>query len=416
MITISNIRKEPYGEWVKLVCDIKVTEIENPFKEDTMWFAVKKENEEMFGLDTYDAFFLVPLYLAMFYKTDLKIEGKVSKTLYRNMMEYGQTIMKNFSPDLEKVNVIVDGFGESKGEHNLIGTGISCGIDSLSVIYDKFEIEKDPEYKINSLFLFNCGTHGHYEVESTYKKFLSRSASNKIAADDMGLPTYLIDSNLHSFTHTIAEQKLGYLAIYSCVLSVQKSIKKYYMASSYSYDDILEFHNQSHDFDFAEYTESYFVPLVKTEKMKFVLHGCQWKRSEKTELIADWDIAKKYLNVCITPVDSFKNCSKCSKCMRTLIALETMGKLDEFSDVFNLEVYKKYSRKSKIEMLADYKKEGFATDNVDFAREHGLKLPCKASVGWFKLKRSVKRMVKKTVGGNAYERLVAVLRKPKKAK
>ena len=101
----------------------------------------------------------------------------------------------------------------------------------------------------------------------------------------MNLPIYQVNSNLHAFTHKIAEQKLGYFAIYSCILSIGNNIKKYYLASSYSYDELMEFHNQSHDFDMAEYTESYLVPLIQTENTEMVLDGAQYKRSEKTAIL-----------------------------------------------------------------------------------------------------------------------------------
>ena len=49
MIEISNLRTEKGTEWTKMVCDIDVTEIFNPFAEKTMWFAVKNENSWMFS-------------------------------------------------------------------------------------------------------------------------------------------------------------------------------------------------------------------------------------------------------------------------------------------------------------------------------------------------------------------------------
>ena len=50
MIEIKNLRKEEHGEWVRLVADVEVTEIANPFTEKTMWFAVKKENTNWLSL------------------------------------------------------------------------------------------------------------------------------------------------------------------------------------------------------------------------------------------------------------------------------------------------------------------------------------------------------------------------------
>ena len=46
----------------------------SPFQEETMWFAMKEENKDMLSKDSYNAFFLVPLYLGMFYHAKVKIE------------------------------------------------------------------------------------------------------------------------------------------------------------------------------------------------------------------------------------------------------------------------------------------------------------------------------------------------------
>lgn len=90
----------------------------------------------MLADDVYDAFILVPLYFAMYYKQDLHIHGCVSKKLYKNMMNYLQRILCDFSDNLSRINITVDGFKVAEGNPDVIGAGISCGIDSLSTIYD----------------------------------------------------------------------------------------------------------------------------------------------------------------------------------------------------------------------------------------------------------------------------------------
>lgn len=69
-----------------LTCGFNVEGMTSPFQEETMWFAMKEENKDMLSKDSYNAFFLVPLYLGMFYHAKVKIEGKVSRKLLRNMM------------------------------------------------------------------------------------------------------------------------------------------------------------------------------------------------------------------------------------------------------------------------------------------------------------------------------------------
>lgn len=403
---LSNIRKETHDGWTYLVCDFDVEGMQSPFNEHTMWFAVKHENGKMFSENNYDAFFLVPLYLGMFYHAKVKICGKVSRKLYRNMMDFGQQILKNFSPDLDFTEVIVEGLSEKiYNERSFIGTGISCGVDSLSTIYDRYVKEKDVDYKLNGLFIFNCGTHGDYENPETQKRFMERYELNKMAAYDMNLPVYQINSNLHAFTHKIGEQKLGYFAIYSCILSMEKVMKKYYVASSYSYDELLKFHQQSHNFDMAEYAESYLVPLIQTESLEIVLDGAQYKRSQKTVNISDWEIAKKHLNVCIVPNNGAHNCSCCSKCMRTLMPLEAIGKLKDFAEVFDLDVYEKNSHKNKVMILEAYNKEGFATDNVEFLVDHGVKMPSKFEVMFYKTVHSIKIKGRLILGDKIYDRI-----------
>lgn len=169
--------------------------------------------------------------------------------------------------------------------------------------------------------------------------------------------------------------------------------------------------NQSHDFDMAEYTESYLVPLIQTENTEMVLDGAQYKRSEKTANIAGWDIAQKHLNVCIVPENGAHNCSCCSKCMRTLMPLEAMGKLDEFSEVFDLDVYRKNSHKNKVMIMASYKKEGFATDNVDFLISHGVQMPGKMEVFTYKTVHTMKIYGRRILGNKFYDGIKHIIQK-----
>ena len=147
MIDIRNLRLEEDGDWMKAVADIS-SDFQRSDSQSTMWVAVKKENAEMLTTDVYNAFLLFPLYMAMYYKSDLHLHGKVSKELYKNVTTYLQSILCSFSPDLQRVNVIVDGYGEASGPHSIIGTGISGGVDCLSTIYVHHELEKDEEDKI----------------------------------------------------------------------------------------------------------------------------------------------------------------------------------------------------------------------------------------------------------------------------
>lgn len=380
MFNLTNLKKFTKDSWTYLSCDFNVTGIQSPFQEKTMWVAVEEKNEDMLADNVYDPFVLVPVILGMYYKQDVHIDGNISPRLYHNMQHYLMNIFDRFSDQTSPIKFTVKGFDTvktSSGGGTLIGTGISCGVDSLVTIYDNFLKEDDPNFKINSLFFVNCGTCGDYEDEKSHQKYWDRVALNKTGADELGLPMYLINSNYHAFTHKIDEEKIGYLAIYSCILSLQKYIKRYYTSSNLSYDEIAEFNRISRDFDIAEYCESFMPHLISTECFELVIDGCQYTRAEKTERISDWEFAQKHLNVCVPAADKGHNCSCCNKCMWTLIPLEAMGKLEKFKTVFNIDVYKKNAFVWKCSFLAHYGKDSMETSIIRYAKDRRMKLPPK---------------------------------------
>ena len=414
MIHISNLRKESADGWTKLIVDITYGGGGyNCLVEPNIWIAVKDEYAYMLSDDVYDAFVLVPLYIGMSYNEDIHIHGCVSKKLYKNVMTYLQKILCDFSDKLSRIDIHVDGFKTADGEPEIIGTGISCGIDSFTTIYDHYANEDDPDYRINTLFFHNCGSHGGYG-EKSKQLFFDRYALNKPAADELGLPIYLIDSNLHAFERNVGHyQNIGYFARFSCIIGLQRAIKKYYMASAYSYEEIKRF---SSDIDFAEFSESYSVPLMCTEKLEFVIDGCQYTRSQKTEHIADWEIAQKYMNVCTDASAEGHNCSKCGKCMRTLLALEALGKLNNFAGVFDIETYKKHSFANKCDIVLHKGRDAFSYDNYKFALTHGMRMPLYLTAWVYLLPRQLyllprrlfsltKKAVRKIIGQKLYNAL-----------
>lgn len=86
--------------------------------------------------------------------------------------------------------------------------------------------------------------------------------------------------------------------------------------------------------------------------------------------------AQKYLNVCILEKDgNGGNCSRCTKCARTIITLEAMGKLEQFKDVFDLDVWHKEAFRWKCWYVAQRKDaKPLALEAAKYARERGMSL------------------------------------------
>lgn len=144
MIEISNLRLEKGAEWTKLLVDI--TAEREILPDNTMWFALPNKYADMFNIDTYDPFLLVPYYMGMFYGQDVKVHGNISKLFYKNLTEGIGQILDGFSDHTQKVRLTADGFCKVTPDEAMIGTSGSCGIDSLCSIYDHYVYENDPEY------------------------------------------------------------------------------------------------------------------------------------------------------------------------------------------------------------------------------------------------------------------------------
>lgn len=347
--------------------------------ENKLWFNVDSAFEEYLTQDVYDAFLVAALFPAMFYGEDIEIKGCVSKRLYKNIMSDVQKIIQIAYPQMKMINIKVGGFKKAeKIKENIIGTGFSGGVDSFATIYDRFEKEEDPEYRLNTLFFFNLGQNGKYDDVRTKVHVQNLYRHEKGFADEKGMNFILMDSNLFAFYNPEWEYNAGVLCRVVGILVFERCVSKYYISSSYSYSSIINIGTYQRTSLLTGLTDPYILPLLSTEGTELIVDGEQYTRTEKTELIASYEPVLRYLNVCVNGDrgdTNAENCSVCDKCLRTLFALDVLNLLPNYASVFNLQKYKKLAFKYKCKQVLLYKTNPFAKDNVDFARFHNHQLP-----------------------------------------
>ena len=121
------------------------------------------------------------------------------------------------------------------------------------------------------------------------------------------------------------------------------------------------------------------LPLLSTESLTLIPDGTQYSRVEKVLNILKYEPVYRYLNVCVSGDDTHENCSVCSKCSRTLMTLNSMGKLDQFGHLFDIDKYRMVAEKQYVrEQVIAQNKDPFAKGNVELAKKNRLKLPNKA--------------------------------------
>lgn len=309
-----------------------------------LWFSTSKSYEKYVAEDRYDAFLVGLLYPALVYGENIFIDGAVSSKLLFNINNYVIKLIKTFSPSCKLIKVeakeVIDSDYNGKG----IGTGFSGGVDSFYTIYKHYEQESDPNYKINSMLFLNVGSHGSAKDEvKTREKFITRFNYLKAFPEELGLDFIAVDSNLHFF-HPWGHQLTDTLTLTAGVLFLQKWYGKYYCASmGLSFKDVFAKYDKYFNFDIA-ILEIILLPLLSTESLEFIPDGSQVNRTEKTLEILNYEPVYRYLNVCVSGDETYKNCSVCGKCTRTLLTLSVAGKLNDFQNIFDIEKYKKIEK------------------------------------------------------------------------
>lgn len=369
---ISNIRIEETDSLSYLKVDVECSF----FTSKSLWFSVDSKYRDWLSEDVYDAFLVGVLWPCMCYGEDIEIDGMVSKKLYVNLKSYVIPLVKSLRPEYSIIDIKVKSFKDaSKSNISIVGTGFSGGVDSFSTLIDKFENETDPDYKINTLFFFHLGQYGNINDPKTMKNVKDHYDISNAYATDVNLPLVFMDSNMFEFYKPEWEYDAGPLCRISAILVFQRALIRYYVSGSYHYKQLCDFKSFYHLDDVAD---PFIYIMISPNNLEIILDGSQYYRSEKTEKIISYLPARKHLNVCVNNginILKDKNCSVCHKCNRTLIILEALGKLSEFSGVFDIDKYKKQAYISKCYTVLDYKSNPFSKDGVDYAKSHGIKYP-----------------------------------------
>jgi len=340
-----------------------------------LWFSVPSEYEEWLTDDVYDAFLVAAIYPAMFYGEPIQIEGKVSHRLYDNIVHYAMPVAEAYRDYLHSVEVSVTGFADAKKIGYGAATGFSGGIDSFCTFVDRYVNEGDKDVRITSLFMFNVGSHGGGGNHAR-EVFHNRYNLLKSFPDEVKLPYVPLDSNLFDFYQDHWEYEGGHFCRVAAALLFQKKFSRWYLSSSHAYKEWMEEMFDRNKVDLTSVAEAYLSPLLSTNGMEIVTDGSQYYRTEKTERIVGYKPAQRLLNVCVNhwgESTSAANCGRCTKCKRTLLALDVMGKLDEFDKVFDIVDYRKNRRKYWYECIKTYDTDVFSKDIVEFAKRKGYK-------------------------------------------
>lgn len=364
-------------------------EIQN--QQRTLWFAVDGKFRDYLSPERLDAFLVGLLPAAMQRGEDIYIEGPVSERLYYHTTRLFMKVLMLVIPELKPVKVFAEELdpGQLIKKGEVVGTGFSGGIDSFCLLAEHMPGRGAPTgYEVHQLVYNHVGPPEVAVANQWQVKKLHR------AAKDMDMPLLEIESNLDEFL------SISFILSYvprnlAAILAIQKMFYRYLFASSYSYYNL--YIGPCHDIG---HCHGVCLPLLSTENLDFVSSGEQYTRVEKTRIVSEFTPSYRALDICANYERNYeKNCSYCQKCLRTLFTLELLGKLDLYTDIFDVKTYRK-ARNGYIELLI-HSEEHYELEIKALARELHQAFPLPARLfghtPFYQLKREARSILPKAV-------------------
>lgn len=300
-------------------------------KIQNLWFKVDAKYGEYLCHERNDAYLIACLNYAMRNHHDIVSLNPVTEDLLYNIETYLIPALIENNPDFYNVKITSETSNEILPSAGRVGTGISCGVDSLNALASHTG-SKFPNHNITTLTFNNVGSHG--VGEEAHKLYESRIHRPRQFADEYGFEFVASDSNLmdvieqnHFKTHT-------YSSMFP-VFCLQKLYSVYnYASSGYKY---REFNLKDLPQSSCGSYELLSLQVFSTPQIKILSEGMGFTRLAKLKNVVNYQPSYRYLNVCLKEGD---NCGVCEKCVRTLLGIDALGALEKYRNVFDIDAYK----------------------------------------------------------------------------
>ncbi|WP_026935504.1 hypothetical protein [Christiangramia echinicola] len=356
-------------------------ELENQRNE--LWYSFPEKFEKFLVTEQADAFLIGLLFLGLKTGNDIKLNAPISSKLYYSLRHYLIDALCLVNKNYKKIRIIPSSLSLTDlNVGNTAGTGLSCGIDSLSTFYDHND-EVAP-FKIDYFTFFNVGSHGDHGGNNARLVFKDRYKNVEAFAKKVNREVLTVDSNLSEILEMKFQETYNLRTI-SCALLFQKLFKNYYYSSGTRFDHYGFNNNEIADLDML------IIPNLSTESTSFFVSALKYSRVERTELISNFPDTYNHLDVCTHPYSMNReeiNCSKCYKCQRTMLTLDLLGKLDLYSKVFNVQKFRKNRNNYIGWLLSKKKKLTLDRELINFIEETG---EINWQVEFFKVKNIIYR-------------------------
>lgn len=345
-IYIKNSRLVTSNNLVRLIVDILVPNCEV----FTVFFEVEEKYSNYLSKDRGDYLILLVLPLALKAGYDVYCELPISEDFMFNIKNILVPHLIGNDSTLKSFDFICETTNRIACKSFAVGAGVSGGVDSSYTIlkYSKLLTHLFVSTTSVDLILISEKTDNLFTWQQKYEKFFR--TYDRIGAD-LHLPIVKVFTNCSYFLCNFKPKKNWpfyfqhvnvhtYLTL-CCVLSLRYLFRYYFFSAGLNLTK--DFSSISLSTDPAHY-ELLLMFALSTPELSLYSGGGDLDRIHKIQECSKYEIAKNYLHPCFCSYE--KNCSLpvCltgqNKCLRDLLTLDYFDKLDLFSKVYDIDLYK----------------------------------------------------------------------------
>lgn len=306
------------------------------------WFSVEPQYADYLTAERSDAFVVSFLTTAMRQKRNIVCRAPMTRRLYYQLTQYLIPLMAANFEEYHAISIEAPLTDTPLPCAGAVGTGWTRGVDCSFTLMEHLHAQ-EPSRRLTHLLITNNGAMESKD-NADLLAFLAEKARREIAAEEH-LQVIPIDSNIHLL------QQENYLAIAAfrlpaVVLAVQKLFGVFLHSSGQKFSEF--------SFDPEDSCRYELLPLscFETDCTVFYSTGGEVRRIDKLQALAEFPPARKYLHPCIYARRD--NCGLCVKCMRTQGALDVLGVLENFSEVFDLARFRENKELFYRNLVTDY--------------------------------------------------------------
>lgn len=308
-----------------------------------LWFSVPAEFGRYLCTERSNAFVVAMLWYALVAESDIIFEAPLSKRLYDG-------IVNRLMPELQGNGLApIQLIGPITSEPVVcaggVATGMSGGVDSLYTLHCYGSDDAPEGMRLTHLtyytgnFRYPLHPDGRdnqtlFRIAESHAEPIIQNARQK--AQHAGLPFILTNSNLDAdyyrggLIYTVMYRNAAYS------LALEHLHRVYISSSSGHAHGVYEVSL----FSPTQHYEDLLCDCLRTETFRY-MSSDQATRVEKLRVLADDEGAQRFVAVCYAPSEDDRNCGECYGCWKTVVPLDLLGKLDLFSETFDVPQYQR---------------------------------------------------------------------------